>query len=275
MKRWLVVVLLVIVPLAAAGCTGQLARKNVAQQQSASYDPLEKVNRKIFWFNDKLDAYVLEPVARGWDRITPDPVQTSVSNFFLNARSPVVIINDLLQGKPRASATDVGRFAVNTTVGILGFMDPATKWGLERHNEDFGQTLGVWGILPGPYLMLPVFGPSNPRDTAGLVGDWAFSIWPFFIDQYILLGARVVDTVNARSLLLEEVKNAKEASVDYYTFVRDAYFQRRKALVSDNAETSNDELYFLEDEASPAKAPVSESPANQPPPELPDDKPAE
>jgi phospholipid-binding lipoprotein MlaA len=264
MRTWRAALLLVLATLVLGGCTGQIAKKNVAQRQSASYDPIEKINRKVFWFNDHLDMYVLEPVARGWDRVLPDPVQHSIANFFQNARSPIVIINDLLQGKPRDSGRDVGRFAVNTTVGVLGFMDPATKWGLEQHNEDFGQTLGVWGILPGPFLMLPVLGPSNPRDGIGLIGDWAFSIYPFFVDQYVLLGARVIDTVNARSQLLAEIKNAKEASVDYYTFVRDAYFQRRQALVNDNAETGNEDLYFLEDESSPAKAPASESPANQP-----------
>ena len=264
--RTAVLFVTLLAPVLFAGCTGTLAKKNVWQEQRADYDPIEGVNRKVFWFNDKLDVYVLEPVARGWHKVAPDPVEHSVSNFFLNARSPIVIINDLLQGKPKDSGEDVARFAVNTTVGILGFMDPASRWGLERHNEDFGQTLGVWGIQPGPYLVLPVLGPSNPRDTVGLVGDWAFSIWPFFVDQYILLGARVVDTVNTRAQFLDEIKNIKETAVDYYVFVRDAYFQRRKALVSDNAETSNDELYFIEDESSPTKVPVTEHPAPEPSP---------
>jgi len=261
-----VLVALVLASVCLAGCTGQRARKNVPQQQSATYDPIEPVNRRIFWFNDKLDVYVLEPVARGWDKVAPDPVQTSLTNFFLNARSPVVIINDLLQGKPRASAVDVQRFAVNTTVGVLGFMDPATKWGLERHQEDFGQTLGVWGILPGPYLVLPLLGPSNARDAVGLVPDWAFSLWPFFVDQYVLLGARVVDTVNTRAQLLEEIQNIKEASVDYYVFVRDAYFQRRRALVSDNAETTDDDIYFIEDGAAPSAEPTNGGPTPAPTP---------
>ncbi len=257
-------VVLLLAPMLLGGCTGTLARKNVWQQQRAGYDPIEPVNRKIFWFNDKVDVYVLEPVARGWHAIAPDPVERSVSNFFLNARSPVVIINDLLQGKPKASAEDIGRFAVNTTVGVLGFLDPASTWGLERHNEDFGQTLGVWGIQPGPYLVLPLLGPSNPRDSVGLVGDYVFSVWPFVVNQYVLLGARVVDTVNTRAQFLDEIKNMKEAAVDYYVFVRDAYFQRRKALVSDNAETSNDDLYFIEDESSPATPAPEPSPGGEP-----------
>ena len=154
-------------------------------------------------------------------------------------------MNNLLQGKVVDSASDVGRFAVNTTVGVAGFFDPATRLGLEQHDEDFGQTLGVWGVPPGPYLVLPLLGPSNPRDTAGLCVDYALSVTPFFVDQYILLGVRVLDAVNERSLILEEVKDAKEASLDYYTFMRDAYFQRRASLISDgetNAEFE-DELY--------------------------------
>jgi phospholipid-binding lipoprotein MlaA len=175
-----------------------------------------------------------------------------VSNFFGNLRFPIVTINDVLQGKLKASAVDVGRFGVNTTVGVLGFFDPASGWGLEQHNEDFGQTLAVWGVPPGPYLVLPFLGPSNPRDATGLGVDTVFSVTPWFIDWYILAGARVVDVVNERSFVLTEVENAKAASFDYYAFVRNAYVQRRRALIQDSAEPSteeNEDLYHpqLED----------------------------
>ena len=207
--------------------------------ESRSYrDPIEGVNRKIFWFNDKVDVYVLEPVATGWEFVSPKRVRTSVSNFFGNLRFPIIAVNDLLQGKFVDSASDVGRFAVNTTVGVLGFFDPATRFGLEQHNEDFGQTLGVWGLPPGPYLVLPFVGPSNPRDTVGLGVDYALSVTPFFVDQYILIGVRAIDIVNERSLILEEARDAKEAAIDYYLFVRDAYFQRREALIKDGATMS-------------------------------------
>jgi phospholipid-binding lipoprotein MlaA len=205
-----------------------------AASVSASYrDPLEGMNRKIFWFNDKVDVWVLEPAAKGWKFITPRRARNSVSNFFGNLRFPIVAMNDLLQGKFVDSATDVGRFAVNTTVGVLGFFDPATHFGLEKHNEDFGQTLGVWGLPPGPYLVVPLLGPSNPRDLLGFGVDYAFSVTPFFVDQYILIGVRALDIVNERALVLDEVRDAKDAAIDYYSFVRDAYAQRREALISD------------------------------------------
>jgi phospholipid-binding lipoprotein MlaA len=214
-------------------------------------DPIEGFNRKIFWLNDKLDVYVLEPVAKGWEFIAPDPVQKGVSNFFYNVRFPISLVNDVLQGKPIDAGKDVGRFAVNTTVGVLGFMDPATGWGMPRNNEDFGQTLGVWGVPIGPYLVLPIVGPSSPRDAAGIAADYAFSITPFFVDQFILMGARLVDGVNERSRYIKEVQDAKESAFDYYSFIRNAYFQRRKALVEDSREaetTDNADLYTIEPE---------------------------
>jgi phospholipid-binding lipoprotein MlaA len=197
-----------------------------------------------------VDVYVLEPAASGWAKVAPLRVRTSVANFFGNLRFPVVAINDLLQAKPTAAASDVGRFAVNTTVGVLGLFDPATGWGLEEHEEDFGQTLGVWGVPPGPYLVLPILGPSSPRDAAGLGVDYVLAVTPFFVDQYILVGARVVEAVDRRSLILEEVREAKRSAFDYYVFVRNAYVQRRRALVRDSEETgveNEDELYHLEE----------------------------
>ncbi len=211
-------------------------------------DPLEGFNRKMFWFNDKVDVYVLAPVASGWEKVSPRCVRTSVSHFFGNLRFPIVAVNDLLQGKLKASASDVGRFGVNTTVGVLGFFDPASHWGLIEHQEDFGQTLGVWGVPPGPYLVLPLVGPSDPRDAAGFAVDYALAVTPFFIEEYILVGARVVDTVNERSFVLKQVEDAKASAFDYYTFVRNAYLQRRRALVRDLAESTegNQELYYPE-----------------------------
>jgi phospholipid-binding lipoprotein MlaA len=220
-----------------------------ASTDQADHDPIEGFNRKIFWFNDKVDVYALEPAARAWRWIAPERVRSAVSKFFLNLHFPIVAVNDLLQGKLKASAVDVGRFGVNTTVGVLGFFDPASGWGLERHDEDFGQTLGVWGVPSGPYLVLPILGPSNPRDAGGLAVDTALSVTPFFLDWYVTTGARVFETINYRTSVLQEVHDAKESALDYYTFVRNAYQQRRKALVSDNAEPSTqeeDELYHPE-----------------------------
>ena len=117
-----------------------------------------------------------------------------VSNFFQNLRFPIVTGNDVLQAKPLAAASDVGRFVVNTTVGVAGFLDPATGWGLEQHNEDFGQTLGYWGVPPGPYLVLPFFGPSNPRDAVGLAADSFSTVYPYFIDYVYTVSANATNT---------------------------------------------------------------------------------
>jgi len=204
--------------------------------RAADYDPIEKVNRGIFWFNDHADVYVLEPVARAWHWALPDPVETSIANFFSNLRFPIVMTNDLLQGKVKPAAMDVGRFMVNTSFGVAGFFDPATGWGLVRHNEDFGQTLGVWGVGPGPYLVLPLFGPSNTRDTGGLVVDYVLSVYPWAVDSWILIPVGAVSAVNTRAQILQEVQDAKQASLDYYVFVRNAYYQRRIALVNDQQE---------------------------------------
>lgn len=215
-----------------------------------SEDPLESVNRKVFWFNDQFDTYLLVPVAKGWDFVVPRPAQTSVSNFFANLRFPIDTVNNLLQGKPGNAATVAGRFAINTTVGLAGFFDPASSWGLEPHVEDFGQTLGRWGVGQGPYLVLPVLGPSTIRDGTGLIVDIPLAVTPFFVDWYYSLAARTVELVNFRASILDQVKQAKEASFDYYSFVRNAYLQRRAGLVHDQApmsESDQTDLYHPED----------------------------
>jgi len=208
----------------------------------------------MFWFNDHVDTYVLAPVATGWSKVAPTRVRTSVSNFFTNLRFPIVTANDLLQWKPKAAGVDVARFGVNTTVGVLGFFDPASGWGLERHDEDFGQTLAVWGVPSGPYLVIPLLGPSDVRDAGGLIVDEALAVTPWFVDSYILVGAGVLDAVNTRSLVLNEVREAKRSSLDYYSFVRNAYFQRRRALIADTAAPGveqQQELYYIPEDATP------------------------
>jgi len=229
--------------LALTGC----AATRGPEPSAAERDPIEGVNRKIFWFNDKVDVYVLEPTAKGWRWATPEFVRTGVGNFFNNLRFPIVTTNDLLQGKPKSAFNDFVRFATNTTLGFMGFGDPATAIGLARHDEDFGQTLAVWGVPSGPYLVIPFLGASSVRDAGGLAVDTALSVTPFFVDGLVLFGARVVDIVNFRSTVIDEVHRAKEASVDYYSFVRDAYFQRRAALISDESTMSRqlqNDIYF-------------------------------
>jgi len=214
------------------------------------YDPIEPVNRAIFRFNDKVDEYALEPVARGWHWLMPDRVELCVSNFFGNLHYPTVGVNNLLQGKFTEAGSDVARFLVNTTVGVVGLFDPATEWGLEAHNEDFGQTLGVWGVPPGPYLVAPLWGPSNLRDGTGTLVDSFATVYPWFIPWYYTSGAQVIRIVNSRAQLLSEVEQIREASFDLYAAARDGYAQRRKALIQDGGEMSEeeqDELYNIEE----------------------------
>ena len=215
-------------------------------------DPWEPFNRAMFSFNDGVDRWVLEPVAKGYDFILPDPVERGVSNFFQNLRVPINGVNGLLQGKPVNGASDIGRFTVNTTLGLAGFLDPASYFGLERHDEDFGQTLAVWGVPNGPYVVWPLWGASTVRDTGGAAVDTAMSVSPFFLESYVTIGARVFETVNARSLVLEDVRTARSAALDFYSFVRNAYLQRRAALARDEKEASretDDALYFPDDTA--------------------------
>jgi len=229
----------------AAGSGGGPA----ASEADIDRDSLQPLNRKVFWFNDRADVFLLEPVAKAWNWILPHPVQRSVANFFSNLRFPVIAVNNLLQGKPRDSVSDVGRFAVNSTVGVAGFFDPATGWGLPAHEEDFGQTLGRWGVPAGPYLVLPFLGASNPRDGAGMLIDWPLSVIPFFIGQFVSLAVRGTEIINTRSVVLDEVRDAKAASLDYYTFVRNAYRQHRRAAIDDAegaAGEDDDDLYSVD-----------------------------
>lgn len=224
--------------LAAAALSACAGR----QPPKPDYDPWEPFNRRIFWFNDKLDQYALEPVARGWDYVIPDPVQRSLSHFFNNLRFPIVFVNNLLQGKPRPAVEELARFQINTFIGGLGFFDVAADFGLPLQHEDTGQTLGVWGIAPGPYLVLPLLGPSGMRDGVGLVGDAILGFYTYFITvPGVTLGATAINLVNERSRLLELVKNAKDASLDYYTFVRNAYVQHRWRLINDRTSRTSPE----------------------------------
>lgn len=215
-------------------------------------DPLETPNRGIFVVNDTLDRHVIEPVSEAWDWVMPDFAQRALRRAFDNLDFPVVFFNNLFQGKPVRAGESIARFALNTTVGIVGLMDPAAAIGLERHDEDFGQTLAVWGVPAGPYLVWPLYGASTVRDTGGAVADTAMSVMPFFLESYVTIGARVFETVNARALVLEDVERARGAALDWYSFVRNAYLQRRETLIHDEKDTTratDDSLYFPDDEA--------------------------
>lgn len=212
--------------------------------------PLEPANKRIFWLNDRLDFYALEPLARGWDDVVPDPMQRGFRNFFDNLRFPIVFVNDVLQWRLRWAAETWMRFQTNTLLGGLGFVDVAADRGMPGHIQDTGLTLGRWGIPAGPFIMLPFFGPSNARDTVGFGADLGLAVYPWFIAiPGVTVAASGIDVVNRRSLILDEVSAAKAASVDYYSFVRDAYTQRRWKLVHDRELPSveqQDELYDTE-----------------------------
>ncbi len=215
------------VAVEAAADSGQI-HQGAADDRGG--DPWESFNRPIYKFNDFLDHWFMRPVAKGYQWIAPDPVEHCVSNFFGNLREPFNLANNLLQGKWRSSASDGGRLLINTTVGVVGLFDVARHWGLERSEEDLGQTLGHWGVGPGPYLVVPFLGPRTLRDAStGVVEGFADPLLQ--IDDVrvrnSLMGMRVVD-VRAQLLAADEL-----ISGDRYTFLRDAYLQRRQFLVTD------------------------------------------
>ncbi len=197
-------------------------------------DPLEGFNRAMYTFNDKFDRYLLKPVAKGYRAVMPKPVSKSIFNFFSNLHEPMVMLNNLLQGKPGQAASDLGRLLVNSTVGIVGLFDVATKVGLQKHNEDFGQTLAVWGVGDGPYLVLPFFGPSNMRDGPALVVDWE-TYPPNHMEEHSTRDKLyVVEVVDKRAQLLEASDILEQAAgQDPYVFVREASRQSRRNQIYD------------------------------------------
>lgn len=196
-------------------------------------DPLEPLNRGIYKFNDAVDKAVLKPVATGYKEAMPDPVRTAVGNFFSNLDDVLVLFNDLLQFKLDQAASDFSRLVWNSSVGIAGLIDVATPMDLPKHNEDFGQTLGHWGVGNGPYLMLPFYGPSTLRDAVGTAVDVQFDP----VAQHTPVAERnsaiAIDAVDTRSRLLDAEIVLDEAAIDRYDFLRDAYLQRRQGLVYD------------------------------------------
>ena len=204
-------------------------------------DPWESANRKIFVFNEKLDAWVLKPVAKGYDAAAPLPLRTGVSNILGNVEDVWIGLNNLLQGKPIEAASDIGRFAINSTLGIFGVFDVATELGLDKHEEDFGQTLAVWGVGDGPYVMLPFFGPRTLRDTGGFIVDSAVSPLGYISDIPARNVSRGLKVVSERADLLSAEKALDDAALDRYSYLRDFYLNRRKSLVRDGRRVREEE----------------------------------
>jgi phospholipid-binding lipoprotein MlaA len=204
-------------------------------------DRFERVNRSVYAFNNALDHAVLRPVARTYVKITPAPARRCVANFFSNLDYPITIVNDVLQGKMHDGLSDIGRFGTNTIVGIGGLFDPASRWGLPKHDEDFGQTLGKWGVPPGPYLMLPFLGPSTMRDAPAKLVDHYSSPKGYITNTDVDIGLFLTDAIDTRARLLD-TDALRESAYDPYAFLRNTWLQRRDYLVHDGQMPPNSEL---------------------------------
>jgi phospholipid-binding lipoprotein MlaA len=198
-------------------------------------DPWEGFNRKTYAFNDVLDRNVMKPVAQGYQRVTPPFVQEGVNNFFDNLEDVATSLNNFLQGKPKQGFSDAGRFLANTVLGVFGLWDVATPMGLEKHYEDFGQTLGVWGVPAGPYLVLPLLGPSSARDAPAKVVDPAWYYADAVNPERLYWSLWGLEKVRTRANLLKAESVIEAAALDKYTFIRDAWLQRRRSQVFDGS----------------------------------------
>ena len=216
---------------------------NTGNYEDEIFDPLEPVNRAIFSFNNFADKIILEPAAKGYKKL-PSPIQSGIGNFLNNLKLPLVVVNQLLQGQGKNAAESSGRFVVNSTAGLLGLIDVAEKIGLEQKQEDFGQTLATWGVGDGFYIVLPIFGPSNVRDTAGMILTYTTDpINAYAVregEAWILPLRTATNAIDQRSKIIDEVNALRNNSIDYYAAVRSSYYQNRKAAVlnlDDKSET--------------------------------------
>lgn len=217
--------LLLVTLLATGGCASTQMAETAAPE-----DPWEGFNRKVFAFNDVLDRYALKPVAQGYRAITPDPVETGVGNFFSNLGEVRTALNSVLQGKPANAGLATSRFLINSTVGFGGLFDPATRMEITADQEDFGQTLAVWGWEDSRYLVLPFFGPSTLRDTTGMPADMATYPVTYVEDDTVRVSLTALNVIDIRAGLLDQEELIRG---DRYRFIRDAYLQSRQFEVSD------------------------------------------
>jgi len=255
---------MLLVACATSGSGEPAPEKSAAPVASAdnSNDPIEGFNRAVYTFNDTVDAYVLKPVAQAYREVLPSPVRTGVSNFFGNLHDPVIMLNNLLQGKVVNAVSDLWRFIVNTTVGIYGLFDVASALGLEKHNEDFGQTFGKWGAGEGFYVVLPFIGPSSLRDGIGWYVDEEFYPPNRMEEGSTRDKLLLVEVVSKRSQLLDASDILDQAAgKDPYVFVREAYRQRRKHLVYDGNPPAEQPDSILFEDDKPAPKPSAKPPA--------------
>jgi len=237
------------VSILLAGCAGPNPR-----------DPYEGFNRAMFTFNDTVDTYALKPAATTYRAVLPSFVQTGVNNFFGNLADVWTGVNNLLQGHGEAGLSDMTRFALNSTLGIVGLFDIASEAGLPKHKEDFGQTLGTWGMPSGPYLMLPLLGPSTVRDAVVLPLDVKGDLWSYKEPAYIRNTGTALRIIDQRANLLDASTLLEDAALDRYEFIRDSYLQRRESLIHPDDGTSLQRRRKSEDaayEAVPASEPAA------------------
>jgi phospholipid-binding lipoprotein MlaA len=240
----------------ASGCASTPQDPEAAAVRAELDDPLEPLNRYVFDVNDGLDILLLRPVADIYRGVVPEPIRTSVRSFLRNLRSPIDFANEVLQGDVEGAETAAARFLVNTTIGFAGLADVAAEAGLPYTEEDFGQTLAVWGVAPGPYLVLPVLGPSNVRDTAGYAVDSLADPVNIYLrnnDASWLVFTRLgVTAVDNRSRTIELVDDLRANSIDYYAAVRSLYRQNRANQINDGAAAPGADEFPDFEERAPA-----------------------
>jgi phospholipid-binding lipoprotein MlaA len=230
-------------------------------------DPWERMNRVTYKFNDKFDKAILRPVARTYRKVTPQPVQTGVSNFLSNLTYPLVMANDLLQGQFKPFVNDTVRLVMNTTMGVGGLFDPATHAGLDRNDRDFGQTLGKWGLKPGPYLVIPFLGASDVRDAFGRGVEAYGDPRNYLHNDWAIYGLWALGIVNLRAQLLDTTRLI-ESAYDPYAFVRNAYLQNRAYKVhGSNPANEEEREQKLEESGEEEAAPSPQAPPQPAPPQ--------
>ena len=243
-KKLRIIIIFLLLPILFSGCAS--SPDSAGKQEN---DPFESFNRQIYSFNEGADEYVIGPIAHAYRDVFPEPIRNSIRNFLLNLKTPMSAINATLQGDIERGLIAVGRFTVNSTVGILGLFDVAKYIGLESVDEDFGQTLGAWGIEPGPYLILPILGPTSTRDLGGKVGDWVVDPVGLYLirEDYedVLLGTKLTKALDTRVELDGVIEGTRKNSLDPYAIMRTMYLQRRARLVA-NEESEDTSIYDID-----------------------------